>query len=218
MAALLLVAIAVCWAVLGTAAITSVIARAATGKGVRSRDLEQAWEHYASSKHYRFRPAVGQWPHARSPRVEGRVGDCDLVIEACSLTIKGTPRPCTRVWAHAALPVPARVVVSSDARLVQGPGVHQLEPMRIGDPWFDHALSVRASSADAACRILPPVVRRDLQRLLTAAYKLALVLQVDESEVSLTWLGEETSPSMLDEACAVVVRACSATTGAASYR
>ena len=218
MEVVILVAMALCWAVLGTGAITSVIARAASRKGVRSRDLEQAWEEYASSKHFRFRPAAGQWPHARSPRVEGHLGDCDFVIEACSLTIKGTPLPCTRVWARASLPVPARVVVSSDARLVQGPRVHDLEPMRLGDPWFDHVLSVRASSADAACRVLPPLVRRDLQRLLSAAYKLALVMQVDESEVSLTWLGEETSPSMLDEASALVVRACAAPASADAYR
>jgi hypothetical protein len=215
---LVLVVVALCWSLLGTGVIMRVLARGAARKGSRSRDLEQAWQHYASSKHYRFRPAQGHWPHARSPRVEGRVGDCDLVIEACSLTIKGTPHACTRVWAPAALPVPARVVVSSDARLLQGPGVHDLEAMRLGDPWFDHALSVRASSADAACRILPPLLRRDLQRLLGAAYKLALVLQVDESEVSLTWLGEETRPSMLDEACAVVVRAAAAPTGADAYR
>jgi hypothetical protein len=218
METLLLAAVAVCWGLLGMGAITSVVARAAALKAVRSRDLEQAWEHYAWSKHFRFRPAVGRWPHARSPRVEARVGDCDLVIEACSLTIKGKPLPCTRVWAHAAVPVPARVVVSSDARLVQGPGVHELQPMRLGDPWFDRALSVRASSADAACRVLPPVVRRDLQRLLSAAYRLALVLQVDDGEVSLTWLGEETSPSMLDEACAVVARAWSAPASAEAYR
>jgi hypothetical protein len=212
----LLTFLAACWAVLGTGAITSIVAW--TSRGARSRDLDQAWERYAWSKRFRFRAASGEWPHARSPRIEGRVDDIDVVIEACSMTIRGSPRPCTRVWARTAVPYPARVIVSSDARLVQGPGVHDLEPLRMGDPFFDHALTVRASSADAACRMLPPPVRRDLQGLLSAAYRPALVLQVDDCEVSLTWLGEETRPAMLDEACGVVARACAAAVGPAVYR
>jgi hypothetical protein len=213
----LLTFLAACWAVLGTGAITSLAAWTSRG-AARSRDLDAAWERYAWSKRFRFRPASGQWPHARAPRIEGRVEDVELVIEACSMTIRGSPRPCTRVWARAAVPVPARVIVSSDAKLVQGPGAHDLEPMRMGDAFFDAALSVRASSADAACRLLPPRVRRDLQGLLTAAYRPALVLQVDDGEVSLTWLGEETRPAMLDEACGVVARACAAAAGGAAYR
>jgi hypothetical protein len=150
--------------------------------------------------------------------VTGRVDDVDLTIEACSLTIKGAPCPCTRVWGRAPMAFPARVVVSSDPKLVQGPGIHELEPMSLGDPFFDHALAVRASSGDAACRLLPTDLRRALQGLLSSSYRLALVLQVDDGEVSLTWLGEETRSSMLDEACAVVVRACGATVGAEAYR
>jgi hypothetical protein len=212
----LLTFLAACWAVLGTGAITSFFAWAS--RGGRSRDLDDAWRTYAWSKRFDFHPASGQHPHARSPRVEGRVDDVDLTIEACSLTIKGSSRPCTRVWGRAPMPFPARVVVSSDPKLVQGPGVHDLEPMVLGDPFFDHALAVRASSGDAACRLLPADLRRALQALLSSSYRLALVLQVDDGEVSLTWLGEETRSSMLDEACAVVARACGATVGTEAYR
>jgi len=209
--------LAACWAVLGTGAITSFVAWSGRN-GARSRDLEEAWQRYAWSKHFRFRPASGEWPHARAPRIEGRVDDTDLVIEACAMTIRGAPWPCTRVWARSAVPYPARVVVSSDPKLVQGPGVHDLEPMAIGDPWFDGALAVRASSGDAAYRLLAPPLRRSLQGLLGTSYRLALVLQLDDGEVSLTWLGEETRPAMLDEACAVVARACAAPIGPDAYR
>lgn len=212
----LLTFLAACWAVLGTGAITSFVAW--TSRGGRSRDLDEAWQRYAFSKRYRFCPATGDMPHARSPRVEGRVEDVDLTIEACSMTIRGLPRPCTRVWGRAAVPGPARVLVSSDAKLVQGPGVHDLEPMTLGDAFFDHALAVRASSGDAACRLLGPGLRRALQGLLSSSYKLAVVLQLDDGEISLTWLGEETRPSMLDEACAVVARACMARLGDEAYR
>jgi hypothetical protein len=212
----LLTFLAVCWALLGTGAITSLVALAA--RGGRSRDLDDAWRQYAWAKKFRFRPATGEHPHARAPRVEARVEDVDLTIEACSLTIRGASRPCTRIWGRAALPVPARVVVSSDPSLVQGPGVHELEPMALGDPFFDRALAVRASSTDAAYRMLPRGLRRALQGLLSSSYRLALVLQVDDGEVSLTWLGEETRPSMLDEACAVVARACAAGAGGEAYR
>jgi hypothetical protein len=212
----LLAFLATCWALLGTGAIARLIASRQSGG--RSRDLDGAWQSYAWSKRFRFCPASGDRPHARSPRIEGRVDDVDLTIEACSMTIRGSPRPCTRIWGRAAVPGPARVLVSSDAKLVQGPGVHELEPMTLGDTFFDHALAVRASSGDAACRLLGPGLRRALQGLLTSSYKLAVVLQLDEGEISLTWLGEETRPSMLDEACAVVARACTAGLGAEAYR
>ncbi len=207
----LLAFLAGCWALLGTGAITSLVAMAS--RGSRSRNLDEAWRQYAWSKKFRFLPASGEHPHARSPRVEGHVGDVELVIEACSLTVRGVPRACTRVWGHADSPLPARVIASSDPRLVQGPGAHQLEPLALGDPFFDQAFQVRASHGDAACRLLPAELRRALQGLLSSSYKLALVLQVDEGEVSLTWLGEETCPSTLDEACSVVARACAAHAG-----
>jgi hypothetical protein len=212
----LLFFLAICWAALGTGAITSLVFR--TSQGGRCRDLENLWERYAWSKNYRFRPATGERPHARSPRIEGRVGDVEVVIEACTLTVGGSPRPCTRVWGNAATPVPAAVVVSSDPRLVQGPWVHGLEPMTMGDAYFDHALSVRASSGDAACRLLAPALRRSLQGLLSSTFKMSVVLQMLDGEVSLTWLGEETHPSTLDEACAVVARACAAPVGHDAYR
>lgn len=212
----LLAFLAVCWAALGTGAITSLVFW--SSRGARCRDLENLWERYAWSKKFRFRPATGERPHARSPRIEGRVEDVDLVIEACTLTVGGSPRPCTRVWANTAAPVPARVVVSSDPRLVQGPWVHGLEPMTMGDAFFDHALSVRASNGDAACRLLRPALRRSLQGLLTSTFNMGVVLQVLDGEVSLTWLGEETHPSTLDEACAVVARACAAPVGHDAYR
>lgn len=212
----LLLFLAICWAALGTGAITSLVFW--SSRGGRCADLENQWERYAWSKKFHFRPATGERPHARSPRIEGRVGDCDVVIEACTLTIGGSPRPCTRVWGSAASPVPARVVVSSDPRLVQGPWVHGLEPLTLGDAYFDHALRVRASSGDAACRLLPPGLRRALQGLLSSTYKMGVVLQVLDGEVSLTWLGEETRPSTLDEACAVVARACAAPVGHDAYR
>ncbi len=212
----LLFFLAVCWAALDTGAITSIVFW--TSRGGRCRDLDNLWQRYAWSKSYRFRPATGERPHARSPRIEGRVRDVDLIIEACTLTVAGSPRPCTRVWGNAAAPVPARVVVSSDPRLVQGPWVHGLEPMTTGDAYFDHALSVRASSGDAACRLLPPALRRSLQGLLSSTYKMGVVLQMLDGEVSLTWLGEETRPSTLDEACAVVARACAAPVGHDAYR
>jgi hypothetical protein len=213
----LLTFIAVCWAVIGTGAITSVVLWF-SGSAPRSSDLEHVWQRYAWGKRFRFRPASGQWPRARSPRVEGRVDGVDLVIEACTITIRGRPRPCTRVWGRAAEPYPARVLVSSDPRLVQGPGVHDLEPVRLGDPFFDHALAVRTSSGDAACRLLPPPVRRALQGLLSSTYRLALVFTVDDGDVSLTWLGEETRPAMLDEVCTVVAHACSTGAGTVAYR
>ncbi|HEY8042617.1 MAG TPA: hypothetical protein VIF15_22600 [Polyangiaceae bacterium] len=212
----LLICVALCWTALGTGVIPRFVAWSQRG-GSRSRDLDGAWQDYAWTKHYAFRPATGQRPNARSPRIEGRIDDVELVIEACSMTIGGAPRPCTRIWGRAAVSSPARVVVSSDPRLVQGPGIHDLEPMSLGDPFFDHALAVRASSGDAACRLLPPALRRALQGLLTSTYRLAMVLQLDDGEVSLTWLGEETRPAMLDEACAVVARAC-ATPGHDAYR
>jgi hypothetical protein len=211
----LLTFLAVCWGVLGTGAITTLVA-ASYGDG-RSGELDEAWESYAFSKRFRFLPMSGQWPHTRAPRIDGRVDDVDVVIEACTMTIKGSPRPCTRVSARSAVPLPARVVVASDPRLVQGPGMHSLEPVALGDPGFDDALAVRASSGDAACRLLPPPLRRALQGLLSSTYRLAMVLSLDDGEVSLTWLGEETRPAMLDEACAIVVRAC-AVGGAAAYR
>jgi hypothetical protein len=212
----LLAFLATCWALLGTGAITSLVA--SRSRGGRSRDLDSAWQTYAWSKKYRFCPATGELPHTRSPRIEGRIDDVELTIEACSMTIRGSPCPCTRVWGRVAFPGAARVLVSSDAKLVQGPGVHELEPMTLGDAFFDHALSVRASSGDAACRLLGPGLRRALQGLLSSSYKLALVLQLDEGEISLTWLGEETRPSMLDEACAVVARACTPCLGTEAYR
>jgi len=107
----LLTLVAVCWAVLGTGASSSVALW--MGRGSRSRDLESSWQRYAWSKRFRFLPATGQWPHARAPRIEARVDDIDIVIEACTMTIRGSSRPCTRVWALAPLPCPARVVVSS---------------------------------------------------------------------------------------------------------
>jgi hypothetical protein len=116
------------------------------------------------------------------------------------------------------VPSSARIVVSSDPKLVQGPRVHDLEPMPLGDAFFDHALSVRASSGDAAYRFLPPALRRALQCLLSSSYRLAMVMQLDEGEVSLTWLGEETRPAMLDEVCAVVARACRPETVGDAYR
>jgi hypothetical protein len=213
----LLTFLAVCWAVLGTGAITSFVVWTARGARRGERELDEAWKSYACSKQYRFRPASGQWPHARAPRIEGRVDDIDVVIEACTMTIRGSPHPCTRVWGRATVPHPSRIVVSSDPKLLQGPGVHELEPVALGDPFFDHALAVRTSSGDAACRLLPPPLRRSLQGLLSSTYRLAMVLKFEEGEVSLTWLGEETRPAMLDEACAVVARAC-APAGSAAYR
>jgi hypothetical protein len=212
----LLAFVATCWALLGTGAITSLIA--ARSSGGRCRDLDAAWQSYAWSKRFRFCPSRGDRPHARSPRIEGRVDDVEVTIEACSMTIRGSSQPCTRVWGRAAVPCPARVLVSSEPKLVQGPGVQDLEPMTLGDAFFDHALAVRASSGDAAFRLLGPGLRRALQGLLSSSYKLALVLQLDDGEISLTWLGEETSPSMLDEACSVVARACTAPVGAEAYR
>jgi hypothetical protein len=102
--------------------------------------------------------------------------------------------------------------------LVQGPRVHDLDPVRLGDAFFDQALAVRATSADAAFRFLPSPVRRSLQGLLSASYRLAMVMQVDDGEVSLTWLGEETRPAMLDEVCTVVAKACEAPGGGDAYR
>jgi hypothetical protein len=90
--------------------------------------------------------------------------------------------------------------------------------MTLGDAYFDHAMSVRASSGDAACRLLPPALRRALQGLLSSTFKMSVVLQLLDGEVSLTWLGEETRPSTLDEACAVVARACAAPVGHDAYR
>jgi hypothetical protein len=213
----LLTFVALCWAVLGTGAITSIVA-SLSRHGARSRELDLCWQRYASSKRFRFLPASGQWPRARSPRIEGRVDDIDIVIEACTMTIRGSSRPCTRVWARAPLPSRARVVVSSDPKLLQGPGVHELESIKVGDPFFDHALCVRTSSGDAACRLLPPPLRRALQGLLSSTYRLGMVLKLEEGEVSLTWLGEETRPAMLDEVCAVVVNACCAGAASAAYR
>jgi hypothetical protein len=212
----LLTLVAACWAVLGAGATSSFALW--MGRPGRSRELESSWERYAWSKRFRFLPATGQWPHARAPRIEARVDDVDMVIEACTLTIRSASRPCTRVWALAPTARPARVVVSSDPRLLQGPWVHDLEAVRLGDDFFDRDLSVRSSSGDAAIRLLPPPLRRSLMGLLSSTVGLAIVLKVEEGEVSLTWLGEETRPAMLDEACAVVVDACRATAGSVAYR
>ena len=233
MEAALLTFVAACWALLGTSAITGLVSLVghrsgdAGIAGARRRDLDRAWESYAWSKRFRFRPAIGDWPRARAPRIQGRVGDLDLVIEAVTMRIRGSPRACTRIWARPAVPTPARVVVASETRLVQGPRVHDLDVVRLGDPCFDSALSVRASTAEEARRFLRPDLRRALQGLLSASYRLALVLQKTgngagngsdgDDEVSLTWLGEETRPAMLNEACAVVVRACETEAGDA-YR
>jgi hypothetical protein len=54
--------------------------------------------------------------------------------------------------------------------------------------------------------------------MLSSSYRPTLVLQFDEGEVSLTWLGEETRPAMLDEACAIVARACAPQKGSDVYR
>jgi hypothetical protein len=212
----LLTLVAVCWAVLGAGATSSFALW--IGRPGRSPELESSWERYAWSKRFRFLPATGQWPHARAPRIEARVDDIDMVIEACTMTIRGASRPCTRVWALAPAFRPARVAVSSDPRLLQGPWVHELEAVRLGDEFFDRDLSVRSSSGDAAVRLLPPPLRRSLMGLLSSTVGLAVVLKVEEGEVSLIWLGEETRPAMLDEACAVVVDACRATAGSAAYR
>jgi hypothetical protein len=217
MEVVLLTFVAACWAVLGTGAITSFVAWSSTG-GAGKAELDEAWQRYAWSKRFRFRPASGEWPRARSPRIEGRVEDVDVVIEACTITVRGAPRPCTRIWARSPTAYPARVVVSSDPRLVQGPGVHELERVRMDDPFFDHSLSVRASSGEAASRWLSPRVRRDLQALLSTGYKPAVSLQVDGGEVSLIVLGEETRPATLDEACGVVARACASAERSAAYR
>jgi hypothetical protein len=214
----LLTVVAACWAILGTGAVTGLVGAWSRGGRGRARELDRVWQGYAWSKRFRFRPATGDWPRARAPRIEGRVRDVPLVIEACTMTVRGAPRPCTRVWARSSAPSRARLVVSSDPLLVQGPRVHDLDRVRLGDPFFDHALAVRASSAEAAHRLLLPPLRRSLQGLLSASYRLAMVMQVDDGEVSLTWLGEETRPAMLDEVCAVVANACEAPAGGDAYR
>jgi hypothetical protein len=182
MEVVLLTFVAVCWAVLGTGAITSFVAWSSSGCAGKAA-LDDAWQRYAWSKRFRFRPASGEWPRARSPRIEGRVEDVDVTIEACTITVRGS-----------------------------------LERVRMGDPFFDHSLAVRASSGEAALRWLPPGVRRDLQAFLSTAYKPAVSLQVDGGEVSLLVLGEETRPATLDEACWVVARACTAAEQGAGYR
>jgi len=217
MEVVLLTFVAACWAVLGTGAITSFVAWSSNGVAGRA-ELDEAWQRYAWSKRFRFRPASGEWPRARSPRIEGRVEDIDVVIEACTITVRGWPQPCTRVWARSMSAFPARLIVSSDSRLLQGPGVGDLDRVRTGDAWFDHALAVRASSADAAARWLPARVRRDLQAFLSTGYKPAVSLQVNGREVSLIVLGEETRPATLDEACGVVARACAAAERSGGYR
>ncbi len=213
----LLTFIAACWAVIGTGAVTSVVAWSA-GRGARSGELERAWAAYAAGKRFRFQPAAGDWPHVRSPRIEGRVDDVEVVIETCSMTIRGAPRPCTRIWARTPFAQPARVVVASDPRLVQGPRVHGLPSVRVLDAAFDDALTVLASSPQAAGRLLSPDLRRAVQGLLSSSYRLRLVLQVDDGDVSLTWLGEEVRPAMLDEACGVVACACGSAAAGAAYR
>jgi hypothetical protein len=202
----LLTLVAVCWAVLGTGATSSLTLW--MGRGSRSRDIERSWRRYAWSKRFRFLPATGQWPHARAPRIEARIDDIDVVIEACTMTIRGSSRPCTRVWALAPLPPLARVVVSSHPMLLQGPWVHELEAVRLGDGSFDRDLAVRSSSGDSAIRLLAPPLRRSLRKLLTSMCGMAVVMKLEEGEVSLTWLGEETRHAVLDEACALVVDTC----------
>jgi hypothetical protein len=209
----LLTFLALCWAALGTGAVARLLA--GRWRGGHCPDLDEAWRRYAWSKHFRFCPATRP---ASSPRVEARIGDVELTIETCTLRVRGASRPCTRIWGRSPVPVPARLVVSSDPNLVQGPATHGLEPMALGDPFFDHALTVRASSGEAAFRLLPPALRRSLQGLLSASYRLGLILEVEGGDVSLTWLGEEKRPAMLDEACAVVARACAVPLGPEAYR
>jgi hypothetical protein len=217
MEVVLLTFVAACWAVLGTGAITSFVAWSSNGGAGRAQ-LEEAWQRYAWSKRYRFRAASGDWPRARSPRIEGRVEDVDVVIEACTITVRGTPRPCTRVWARSPVDPSGRLIAASDSRLVQGPGATDLARIRTGDAFFDHSLVVRASSGDVASRWLSARVRRDLQAFLSTGYKPVVCLQVDGGEVSLIVLGEETRPATLDEACGVVARACAAAERWAGYR
>ncbi|MGD0676506.1 MAG: hypothetical protein ABSC94_13890 [Polyangiaceae bacterium] len=209
--------VAACWALLGTGAITSLAFWTSRG-GAGKAELDGAWQRYAWNKKYGFYPRTGEWPHAASPRVEGRVGDVDLVIDVCTMTVRGTPRACTRVSARVQAPMPARIIVSSDPRLMPGAAAHALEALRMGDAFFDHAFSVRASSGEAASRWLPLAVRRDLQALLSTGYRVGVVLRVDGGHISLTWLGEETRSAMLDEACALVACTCAAAIGPAAYR
>jgi hypothetical protein len=169
--------------------------------------LEEHWRRYAARKRFGFAPAVGAWPHARTPRIDARVGDVEVFVEACTLTVAGAPRPCTRAWGRALQPIVARVLVSSDARLMQGPGVHELFDLTLG------ALHVRASSAWAIDRWLGPNLRAGVHELLARG-----VLQYDDGEVSLTWIGEETRASVLDQACGIVACACVEVASPPSYR
>jgi len=96
--------------------------------------------------------------------------------------------------------------------------VHELEAVHVGDGQFDRDLAVRSSSGDAVVKQLAPPLLRSLRGLLSSTCGLAVVMKLEEGEVSLTWLGEETCHALLDEACAVVVNACRASAGSEAYR
>jgi hypothetical protein len=162
------------------------------------------WRAFAEQRGLRWLPEDGPWYRRQPARIKGRVDDVDLVLDTyteSSTDANGnsTSTTYTRVVARAA--DPRRL----DARVYRTHALSGLgkllgfQDVDVGDPEFD----VKANDADAVREWLGEDLRRAL-----LGFSAKPSLRHHDGEVTLTWLGWERRPVVLDEALAIVRAAC----------
>ena len=174
----------------------------------RFDDLEACWESYAASRRLGFERSTGRWPNWKSPVAQGRIKDVEVAVDAFRRGAKDDPRACTRVIGRALSPVEARIAASSSHLLAPGPELAILPRARTHDSTFDAAFALRASDAEQVAVVLSSEVRGAMFSFLAATLGEGTLLEYEDGEVTLLWLGAETSPIVLDRAVEVVVAVC----------
>jgi hypothetical protein len=198
------------------ALVVFLLSTAASAARERLRQIDVTWQEFAAAHGLAWFPVSGPWYRRLPSRIKGRVDNVDLTIDTYTETNTDsndntTSTTFTRVVARGVEP---RALKARVYRTHAFAGLGKLlgfQDVAVGDAVFDDAFIVKASDEEAVRTLLH-------ERLRTALLSFPKEPQLvyDHGALTLTWLGHETEPRVLDAATEIALASCGS--DSAGYR
>lgn len=163
-----------------------------------------AWRAYAAARGYTLTVEATTRNTHRGAQLQGTLAQTSFVVDTFVLRRNDRIVGFTRIKSRAAEPAPLSLDLSP--RTTTGTLLSHLfdatDPS-LGDPAFDARFVLRTDARDGALALLDAPARAALVALPPSAQ-----LSWRDGDATLTWVGFETSPDVLDAACRAIVALC----------
>jgi len=198
------------------ALVVLLLSTAAGAARERLRQIDVTWQEFAATRGLGWLPVSGPWYRRLPSRIKGRIDNVDVTIDSYTETNTDsndntTSTTFTRVVARAIEPLELKARVYRTHAFAGLGKLLGFQDVAVGDAIFDDAFIVKASDEEAVRALLHERLRTALLSFPKEPH-----LVYDHGALTLTWLGHETEPRVLDAATDIALAACGS--DAAAYR